>query len=463
MLFNSVEFLVFFPIVIALYYAIQYKWRWLLLLAASYIFYGSWKVEFLSLIALSTLVDFYVGKQLYENTDPKKRWKYLLLSLGLNLGLLIFFKYGSFLANLALPIAPIPEWRKNQIVSFLAFDLPVGISFYTFQTMGYTIDIFKNKIKPEKHLGKFALYVSYFPQLVAGPIERFKHLQPQLLANNKLTYRNLCHGARLMLYGFFIKMVIADNIAPLVDAVFESPLEYSLITRWTGILGFGWQIYADFYGYSLIAIGAARCMGVELITNFKTPYFAKSIQDFWRRWHISLSTWFRDYIFVPLGGSNVNKVIWIRNILVVFILSGLWHGANYTFIIWGAIHGLFYLIERSIKVPNRSFLKPIHWLKTYLIVSFAWLFFRAEDISNAMEVLFGADSMYSNKYLDLPFELVFGFIIFIMLELLFKSDSVNSVLNRTPFAVRWSGYGVIIFFILSFAGTTNHPFIYFQF
>ena len=180
-------------------------------------------------------------------------------------------------------------------------------------------------------MGKFTLYVSYFPQLVAGPIERFDHLQPQLTSKHILTYKNLSHGARLMLYGFFMKMVIADNLAPLVDSIFETPLSYSLSTKWAGILGFGWQIYADFCGYSLIAIGAAKCMGVELMTNFKTPYFANSIQDFWRRWHISLSTWFRDYVFVPLGGSKVNQFIWIRNILVVFILSGIWHGANYTF------------------------------------------------------------------------------------------------------------------------------------
>ncbi len=463
MLFNSVEFLFFFPVVIALYYATNYKWRWLLLLLASYVFYGSWKIEFLSLIALSTLVDFYIGKNLASTDNSKKRFRLLLVSLICNLGLLVFFKYGSFVASFTMPIMPIPEWRKDQIINFLSFDLPVGISFYTFQTMAYTIDIFKRKIKPEIHLGKFALYVSYFPQLVAGPIERFNHLQPQLLSNHKLTYENLSHGARLMLYGFFIKMVIADNIAPLVDLIFEAPLEYSLTTKWVGIFGFGWQIYADFYGYSLIAIGAARFMGVELMTNFRTPYFADSIQDFWRRWHISLSTWFRDYVFVPLGGSEINQFIWVRNVLVVFILSGLWHGANYTFIIWGTIHGVFYLIERFIKIPKRSFSKPVHWLKTYLIVSLAWLFFRASDVSNANDVLLGFHTLAIPKTLDLPMELILGFSIFIVLEFIFRKESLNLVLNRTPFFIRWSGYAIVLFFILAFSGTTNHPFIYFQF
>ena len=463
MLFNSVQFLVFFPLVIAVYYLVNYKWRWLLLLVASYIFYGSWKIEFLSLIVISTLVDFYVAKQLSQTDNTHKRWKYLLVSLSCNLGMLLFFKYGSFLANLTLPFAPIPDWRKEQLLGFLSFDLPVGISFYTFQTMGYTIDIFKNKIKPEKHLGKFTLYVSYFPQLVAGPIERFDHLQPQLTSKHILTYKNLSHGARLMLYGFFMKMVIADNLAPLVDSIFETPLSYSLSTKWAGILGFGWQIYADFCGYSLIAIGAAKCMGVELMTNFKTPYFANSIQDFWRRWHISLSTWFRDYVFVPLGGSKVNQFIWIRNILVVFILSGIWHGANYTFLIWGAIHGVFYLLERFVRLPNSPFLKPIYWLKTYLVVSFAWLFFRASDLNNAWDVLLGVNISKAPKIIETPIELILAFVLFVLLEVVFRKEKINQLLDRTPFVIRWSGYAVVLFFILSFSGTTNHPFIYFQF
>ncbi len=433
------------------------------MLIASYFFYGSWKVEFLSLIVISTLVDFYVGRKIAETDDQKKRQLLLLLSLVCNLGILGFFKYASFIAHYTLPIFPAPEWRKEQVIGLLNFNIPVGISFYTFQTMGYTIDVFKRKIKPEMHLGKFALYVSYFPQLVAGPIERFKHLQPQLLANHKISYDNLSYGFRLMLYGFFIKMVIADNIAPIVDSVFDHPQQYSTASKWTGVLAFGWQIYADFYGYSLIAIGAARCMGVELMTNFKTPYFATNIQDFWRHWHISLSTWFKDYVFVPLGGSKVNQMIWIRNILVVFILSGIWHGANYNFVIWGAIHGIVYLAERLIPIPRIFSNKIIGWIKTYLVVSIAWLFFRANDIQNAIDVLFPSPKTEKFHSLDFPSELFIGFMLFLILEFIFRKNNLNERLNKTPFLVRWSGYALLIFLILAFAGTTNHPFIYFQF
>jgi len=462
-LFNSLEFLLFFPLVVIAYYVVPYAYRWLLLLIASYVFYGSWRIEFLSLIALSTIVDFNVGKRLHNTEDSGQRIKLLLISLVCNLGLLVFFKYGSFIASFTLPQLQIPQASKDQIIRLLAFDLPVGISFYTFQTMGYTIDIFKRKIHPEKHLGKFALYVSYFPQLVAGPIERFSHLQPQLFANHLFKYENLSKGFRLMLYGFFIKMVIADNIAPLVDAVFADPLKFEQHNRWLSIFGFGWQIYADFYGYSLIAIGTAQCMGIELIDNFKTPYFARSIQDFWRRWHISLSTWFRDYVFVPLGGSQVNKLIWVRNILVVFVLSGIWHGANYTFMLWGALHGLFYLMERFIKVPFLSKVPFLGWIKTYLLVSFCWVFFRAADLSTVGQLLNGITPLEEARSFSFPIELSIPFVLFLFGEFYFRKNGINQTLTKLPFAIRWSIYSVLLFFILVFSGTTNHPFIYFQF
>ncbi len=459
MLFNSVEFLFFFPAVIVAYYLTPYTWRWLLLIAASYIFYGSWKVEFLSLIALSTVVDFYVGKKISTSNNEQKRWKLLLVSLACNLGLLGIFKYGAFFCEMALIPIPISEWRKGQIISFLTFDLPVGISFYTFQTMGYTIDVFKGKIKPEKHLGKFALYVSYFPQLVAGPIERFAHLQPQLLSKQAFNYQNLTHGFRLMLYGFFIKMVIADNIVLLVDPVFNAPLEYNAVTRWSAIFGFGWQIYADFYGYSLLAIGAARCMGIELMDNFRLPYFATSIQDFWRRWHISLSTWFKDYVFIPLGGSKVNRLMWFRNIMIVFILSGFWHGAHYTFLIWGAIHGGVYVLEQqfsAMKVP-----RVFAWISTYFVVSVAWVFFRASDITNASEML-NYTQVTNPKTLELPLYIFVSFGLFLVLEYFFKKG-IQKRMSELNFYIRWTIYCALIVFILFYSGTTQQPFIYFQF
>ncbi len=459
MLFNSIEFLVFFPLVVIGYFITPYRWRWLLLLIASYIFYGSWKIEFLSLIALSTLVDFIVAQKLGKQEASQKRWRLLALSLMVNLGLLGFFKYGAFFADILFNYVPIPDWRKDQVSSLLAFDLPVGISFYTFQTMGYSIDVFKGKVKPEKHIGKFALYVSYFPQLVAGPIERFSHLQPQLLARHIFSYKNLSHGLRLMLYGLFVKTVVADNIAPLVDKVFAAPLSYSNPTRWASILGFGWQIYADFYGYSLIAIGAARCFGVELMDNFNLPYSATSIKDFWRRWHISLSTWFRDYVFVPLGGSQVNKFIWVRNILVVFITSGLWHGANYNFIIWGAIHGVFYLVEdySKFRLP-----KWISWLRTYLVVNLAWVFFRAPDMPVALDMLYSVDTDAFIQNFQLETGLMVGIGLFILFEF-WLGNKINKTLEGCNLIIRWTIYSLLIFCILFYSGTTQHPFIYFQF
>ena len=321
------------------------------------------------------------------------------------------------------------------------------------------VSVFKGKIKPEKHLGKFALYVSYFPQLVAGPIERFAHLQPQLLSKQAFNYQNLTHGFRLMLYGFFIKMVIADNIVLLVDPVFNAPLEYNAVARWSAIFGFGWQIYADFYGYSLLAIGAARCMGIELMDNFRLPYFATSIQDFWRRWHISLSTWFKDYVFIPLGGSKVNRLMWFRNIMIVFILSGFWHGANYTFLIWGAIHGGVYVLEQqfsAMKVP-----RVFAWISTYFVVSVAWVFFRASDITNASEML-NYTQVTNPKTLELPLYIFVSFGLFLVLEYFFKKG-IQKRMSELNFYIRWTIYCALIVFILFYSGTTQQPFIYFQF
>jgi D-alanyl-lipoteichoic acid acyltransferase DltB (MBOAT superfamily) len=422
-------------------------------------------VEFLSLIALSTCVDFYVANTLEKIDSNAKRTRLLWVSILTNLGLLFFFKYGSFVLGELLPVIPIPGWRKEQILRLMDFDLPVGISFYTFQTLGYTIDVYRRNARAEKHLGKFALYVSYFPQLVAGPIERFSHLQPQILAKHDFKYSNFSAGFRLMLYGFFCKMVIADNLAPIVDQVFEAPQHFSWFNKLIATAGFGWQIYADFYGYSLIAIGVAKCMGIELMDNFKTPYFSTSIQEFWRRWHISLSTWFRDYVFFPLGGSRVQPFIWARNILIVFVVSGFWHGANYTFLVWGGIHGAFYLLEKwTPKLPVTNWINGgFGWLKTYVIVSVAWIYFRAPNMGIAGDMIYGLFSNEKALNLDYPTQLAIAFPLFLLLEFWFKQNRPSEVLQKVSPMVRWTGYTVLLFLILGFAGTTQHPFIYFQF
>jgi D-alanyl-lipoteichoic acid acyltransferase DltB (MBOAT superfamily) len=343
----------------------------------------------------------------------------------------------------------------------------VGISFYTFQTLGYTLDVYYGRTRAQQNIGKFGLYVSYFPQLVAGPIERFSHLSPQLFKQVKLNYENLQSAFRLILYGFFIKMVIADNLAPLVDEIFARPQEYDSLSTLGGILGFGWQIYADFYGYSLIAIGTAKAMGVNLMDNFKTPYFSASIMDFWRRWHISLSTWFRDYLYLPLGGNRVSKGFWIRNILAVFLLSGLWHGANWTFVIWGAIHAFMYFAERftPVKWPRTNWWQmSLGWIITYTAVNLAWTFFRANSFDQATEVLSHVLSwQYSGESLEMTKLMFVLFTGFLIIEVASRKVRIDQWFAHFPLWFRWSLYSILMFCILAFSGTTNHPFIYFQF
>jgi D-alanyl-lipoteichoic acid acyltransferase DltB (MBOAT superfamily) len=302
MLFDSLAFLLFLPTVILLYWVLPNKFRWIFLLVASYFFYGSWKVEFLMLIVYSTCVDYLAAIQIDKTTEKLRKRFWLALSLISNFGVLFVFKYFNFFIGKRWffqefeAAHPKVEW----LTTFLEYGIPVGISFYTFQTVGYTIDVYQGKAKPEKNIAKFALFVSYFPQLVAGPIERFSKLHHQIFAKHTLDYDKLQKGFRLILYGMFIKMVIADNIAPLIDPVFSNPLLYSQGDNTISLLLFSLQIYADFHGYSLIAIGVAKLMGVNLMDNFRTPYFATSIKDFWSRWHISLSNWFRDYLYIPL-------------------------------------------------------------------------------------------------------------------------------------------------------------------
>jgi len=293
----------------------------------------SWKPIFALLIVGSTLIDFFAAKYIFQAQENWKKKLWLCISLSTNLGLLAVFKYYNFFRTelfQAIGNEQFANW-----IPVLSIALPVGISFYTFQTLSYTIDVYYGRQKPERHLGIFALYVSFFPQLVAGPIERFSHLGAQLKQWHKFQYTNFANGFRLILFGLFIKMTIADNLSPYVDEVFE---KYENLNSWsiaTGVFFYAFQIYADFFGYSTIAIGAARLLGIDIMDNFKSPYFSRSITEFWKRWHISLTTWFREYLYLPLGGNRVLKYRWIINILIVFIVSGFWHGANWTFIIWG--------------------------------------------------------------------------------------------------------------------------------
>lgn len=386
MLFNSFQFLLFLPLIVIVYYLTVGKYRWIVLLIASYYFYASWNIFYLIIIATSTFIVWTVGREISRNSKNKS-----LLIVGISVPLLIlfFFKYYNFFSeNISLIII---YFNQGNYESKLDVILPVGISFYTFQLLSYLVDIKNEKIKSEPNLARFALYVSFFPQLVAGPIERASNLIPQLRQNFKASINQMRFGINLIIVGFFKKLVIADNISFIVNKIYDSPELYGGTVLCFGTFLFAIQIYCDFSGYSDIAIGTAKLFGINLMDNFKAPYFSSSITEFWRRWHISLSTWFKDYVYIPLGGNRRIKWRWYFNLIVTFLLSGLWHGANWTFIAWGGVHG-FYLIlylqlEKTKWFNSNNFsVLFIKKVLTFTLVCFAWVFFRSNEISGAFLV-----------------------------------------------------------------------------
>ncbi len=401
--FNSINFMIFFPVVLALYFVIPKALRQIWLLAASYYFYMSWNARYALLIAASTLITYVSGIAIERYRDSGRtgrRLTVLFSCLGINLGILLFFKYGNFLiASLDRGLELLHIGSVDQRFYFL---LPVGISFYTFQALGYTIDVYRGDVRAETNLIRYALFVSFFPQLVAGPIERSKNLlsQMQNIAEIKLwNARRVTSGTILMIWGFFVKMVIADRAAVLVNTVFDNYRMYGSTELVLAAVFFALQIYCDFGSYSLIAIGAAKIMGFELMENFNTPYFACSIRDFWSRWHISLSTWFRDYLYIPLGGNRRGRVRKSVNIMIVFLASGLWHGADWSYVVWGGIHGAYQVIGdylasfrekciRKLRVNTACFSwKFLQTAVTFVLVVFAWIFFRADSIGDALQYI----------------------------------------------------------------------------
>ncbi|MBW8049758.1 MAG: MBOAT family protein [Cytophagales bacterium] len=484
MLFNSLQFLIFLPAVIIIYFSIPYKWRWLLLLIASYYFYMCWKVEYIILIIISTLIDFYAGIQMGKIKEKHKRRKYLYVSLLTNLGLLFGFKYFNFFSENVQQVFDYFNIFYN--VPLFNVLLPVGISFYTFQTLSYTIDIYNGKAEPQTNLGIFALYVSFFPQLVAGPIERSQRLLPQFFQKFDFDYDRVKSGLLLMLWGFFKKLVIADSIARFVDTVYNNPEASDGITTLLATYFFGFQIYCDFSGYSDIAIGAALIMGYKLMENFRRPYFSQSIGEFWKRWHISLSTWFRDYFYIQLGGNRVVKWRWYYNLIVVFLVSGLWHGANWTFLIWGGLHG-FYLVFSlmTLKVRNTftSFIgldripalnRLISIFITFNLVMFAWIFFRSNSLSDALIIISNIAQTKISFSLFNQAMLSFGrldFLISIAAILLMEvihivqenKPNIRLRLSNKPVLLRWGIYTFLVMTIILFGKFGKQAFIYFQF
>ena len=378
MLFNSLEFLFFFPTVFVLYYFLRQSQRLWMLLIASCIFYMVYRPEYILIILLTIVIDYFAAFQIQKHSG-NKRMQWLLASIVANVGILVFFKYSNFaIANWNWLNAKINLHLSSPVLNIA---LPIGLSFHTFQAMSYTIEVYRGKQEPEKHFGVYAFYVLFFPQMVAGPIERPQNILPQLKIKHQFNYTEIVEGLKQVLWGFFKKLVIADRLALFVNAVFDHPQDYSGASVWIGIYFFAFQIYCDFSGYSDIALGCARMLGIRLMTNFNAPYLSTSVKEFWTRWHISLSTWFRDYVYIPLGGNKVSNLKWMRNILIVFVLSGFWHGSNWTFIVWGLLHGVFLLASPQSSPKERTWgasinhpAKFLKWFITFNLVCFAWIF-----------------------------------------------------------------------------------------
>lgn len=478
--FNSIQFIFFFPVVATLYFALSYRFRWMLLLGASYYFYMCWKAEYLLLIIISTLITYATGIWIGNTTSRARRKFFLLLSLISNLGILFVFKYFNFFNDSIQNL--FGHWNMSYHVPPLNILLPVGISFYTFQILSYSIDVYRGQKKPERHLGIFALYVVFFPQLVAGPIERSTRLLPQFFKKHDFDYQRITDGLKLMLWGFFKKIVIADRIGIIVDQVYNSPENYTGMPLIIASYLFAIQIYCDFSGYSDIAIGSARVMGFNLMDNFKRPYFSKSIAEFWRRWHISLSTWFKDYLYIPMGGNRVKKCRWHINIAIVFLITGFWHGANWTFMIWGLLHGFYILFSNWSEQYRKMFsrwigidkystvLKTIKVIITFHLVVFAWIFFRANTIQDALYIIrhLLTDIRWENGFglgMEITEWIIIGSSIFLLefVHILQSHLNIREYLSDKPIILRWAAYYFILFSIILFGEFGSNSFIYFQF
>jgi len=485
MLFNSIEFAIFLPIVFILYWFVtnkNLKLQNLLLLCASYFFYGWWDWRFLSLIIFSSTIDYIIGLKLLESTDEKKRKFLLLTSIFVNLGFLGFFKYFNFFSEsfsqaFTLLGQPFEASRLNVI-------LPVGISFYTFQTLSYSIDVYKRKMEPTKDIIAFFSFVSFFPQLVAGPIERATNLLPQFYTKRNFDYLKAVDGLKQILWGLFKKVVIADNCAIIVNDIFANYASYSGSTLILGTIFFAFQIYGDFSGYSDIAIGIARLFGFNLMQNFAFPYFSRDIAEFWRRWHISLSTWFRDYLYIPLGGSRGSTNKKIRNIFIIFIVSGFWHGASWTFIVWGAINALYFLplfllkknrVNLNVAGEGRLFPSIYEFFNitlTFTLTIFAWIFFRAESVSQALSFI---THIFTNFHFEIPNILSVGkfhllsctmvlILIFTAIEWQGREGkyAIERHISNWNIGIKWAFYYFIILAIFIY-NKNEQEFIYFQF
>ena len=478
MLFNSVSFALFLPVVFILYWFVtkrSLKAQNILLLVASYFFYASWDYRFLFLLIFSTLLDYFTGIKIAEALNIKYKIMWLWISISVNLGLLAFFKYYNFFSVSFAEVAAqlgfkVDPWTIKVI-------LPIGISFYTFHGLSYVIDIYKGRIKPEKSFIDYSVFVSFFPLLVAGPIERATHLLPQIKKKRFFGYTKAIDGLRQILWGLFKKIVIADQCSHYVNLIFNNSSHFSGSDHIIGAVFFAFQIYCDFSGYSDIALGVARLFGIELLRNFAFPYFSRDIAEFWRRWHISLSSWFKDYLYIPLGGSKGGMWMKVRNTFIIFLVSGFWHGANWTYIIWGGLNAIYFLPllilnknRTNLEIVAKGKLLPsarefARILITFSLTVFAWIFFRAASVGDAIKYI---TEIFSSPFFTYPSQLNNPFILLICLFLMVEwigrehQYALGSPKIAFPKFVRWSFYYALVFGIWYFGGS-EQQFIYFQF
>ena len=478
MLFNSISFALFLPVVFILYWFVtakSLKWQNILLLVSSYFFYACWDYRFLFLLIFSTILDFYTGIKISEsnNNTSKKFWFWT--SISINLGFLGVLKYYNFFASSFSDAITTLGFKCD--VTTLNVILPIGISFYTFHGLSYVIDIYKEKIKPTKNFIDYSVFVSFFPLLVAGPIERATHLLPQIQAKRNFDYTKAVDGLRQILWGLFKKVVIADNCAEYADLIFNNSSNYSGSTLVLGAVFFAFQIYGDFSGYSDIALGTARLFGIDLLKNFSFPYFSRDIAEFWRRWHISLSSWFKDYLYIPLGGSKDGTWLKIRNTFIIFLVSGFWHGANWTFIAWGAFHALFFL-PLLLFNKNRSHIDSVakgkmlpslkefsRMLLTFLLVVLAWVFFRADSMHQAINYISHIFTSALFKIPEIrPSLVIMVLAVFIFMEWLGreKNYAIENFAIHLSIPLKWAFHLFLFTVIILFMGK-EQPFIYFQF
>lgn len=478
MLFNSMSFMIFLPIVFALYWVCPPKHRWALLLIASYYFYMSWNIKYVVLILFTTVISYACGLFLSKSCNIKYRKIYLATTLVMSLGVLFIFKYLEFFFDSIQVILSQFSIPLNTVTFNLL--LPVGISFYTFQTLSYVIDVYRGDTEVETHFGKYATFVSFFPQLVAGPIERSKNLLTQINKLHKFDYDKAIYGVKLIAWGFFQKVVIADTVAEKVNLVYDNLLEYQGFSIVIACFLFSIQIYCDFAGYSNIAIGVAKLFGMDLMINFKSPYFSTSVHEFWNRWHISLSTWFKDYVYIPLGGNRKGNIRSKMNLLITFLVSGLWHGASYTFILWGGVHGLLQIVEKLFPNKEKGKLHRLLWLFQcgcmFVLITITWIFFRAQSIDEVIYIFINALSGITNPvtYLIEGMSSLFSFVELIQIVIpcmtLIVFDYFNSggdtieLIGEKPIYVRWMLYVIFaMIFFLFFPSNTSSEFVYFQF